>query len=193
MKYILAVDLETTGLDPTYHEITEVGMILLDEDLFQVSRFHDFVNVLHPERGIEKKEDGSTFNVWEYTGIDPEELRDHSPIKEVLRDITHWVKENTNGEKLETIPLMGQNVSFDISFLKEAYRKSRIRYPFDYHSITLESIFFGYYFNKEKKFPERIGLNYILRYLEMEQEGREHSAMSDVKNTVKAFRTMIRG
>jgi len=188
--YILAVDLETTGLDPSYNEITEIGAILLDENLNEVGRFNDYVNVRHPERGI-REENGKVFNVWEYTGIDPEELKDHMLIKEVLRDFTEWVKEETQDNSLKNVYLFGQNISFDAAFLKQEFKRSKMRYPFDYHMISLESIFAGYYLSKNNKLPERMGLNHIMRNIEVEQEGRAHSAMSDITNTVNALKKLI--
>ena len=188
--YILAVDLETTGLDPTLNEITEIGAILLDEKLNEVGRFNDYVNVKHPERGI-REENGKVFNVWEYTGINPDELKDHMPIKEVLRDFVDWVKEETQNSSLKNVYLFGQNVSFDASFLKQEFKRSKMRYPFDYHMISLESVFAGYHLATQGKLPERMGLDYIMKYLNVKQEGRAHSAMSDIINTINALRKLI--
>ena len=34
------VDLETTGLNPNYNEIIDIGLILIDEDMNEIGRFN---------------------------------------------------------------------------------------------------------------------------------------------------------
>lgn len=45
-KYLVFLDLETSGLDPSVHEILEFGAVITDMDLNELARFH---RVIQPE------------------------------------------------------------------------------------------------------------------------------------------------
>jgi len=44
------VDVETTGLNPNYNEIIDIGLILIDKDLNEIARFNSKVLPLYPKR-----------------------------------------------------------------------------------------------------------------------------------------------
>jgi len=136
MKYLLAVDLETTGLDPDWNEITQVGIILLDHNLGHIDHFKSLVRIDHPERGIQ---DG--FNVFEYTGITPESLETAPSLEKVIDKLLRFVKKHTgllNGDRKE-ITIFGQNTKFDMNFLESAFATVGKKWPFDYHNVDLAS------------------------------------------------------
>lgn len=95
-------DFETTGLDPTKHEIIEIGAIRVNRDGQQ----HDtFETLIKPSKRISKR-------ITEITGIS-QEMVDHegSPLVEALAEFRMFVGE---------LPLVAFNAEFDEGFLRAA-------------------------------------------------------------------------
>ena len=100
IKNYVALDLETTGLNPKLDKIIEIGAVkVLDGQ--KADTFSTFVN---PGRTLEKR-------VTELTGITDDTLKDAPVIEEVLPQLLVFLGE---------LPLLGHNILFDFSFLKKA-------------------------------------------------------------------------
>ncbi len=93
----VALDLETTGLDPEKDEITEVAAIRF-EDGRPGEVFHTLVN---PHREL-------PYRIQLMTGLSGPELRRAPSFAEVASDLERF---------LGLHPVVGQNVAFDLSFL----------------------------------------------------------------------------
>ena len=93
----VALDLETTGLDPEQDEITEVAAIRFEGGR-PAEVFHTLVN---PRREV-------PYRIQLMTGLSNRELRRAPSFAEVASDLERFVGLH---------PVVGQNVSFDLSFL----------------------------------------------------------------------------
>jgi DNA polymerase-3 subunit epsilon/ATP-dependent DNA helicase DinG len=93
----VALDLETTGLDPEQDEITEVAAIRFEGGR-PAEVFHTLVN---PRREV-------PYRIQLMTGLSSRELRRAPSFAEVASDLERF---------LDIHPVVGQNVSFDLSFL----------------------------------------------------------------------------
>lgn len=93
----VAIDLETTGLDPRFEEIIEVAGIMY-ENGHETTRFQSLVN---PHQKI------GTY-ITELTGITGEMLKTAPDADEVLPKFFAFIG---------TLPVVGHNVNFDINFL----------------------------------------------------------------------------
>ena len=93
----VALDLETTGLDPERDEITEVAAVRFDGGR-STEVFHTLVN---PRREV-------PYRVQLMTGLTSRELRGAPSFAEVASDLERF---------LALHPVVGQNVGFDLSFL----------------------------------------------------------------------------
>lgn len=184
MKYLLAVDLETTGLKPRYHEITQVGAILLDSSLTELGVYESLVRIDHPERGLE-----GGFNVFEYTHIDPKELETAPKLKEVLRNLETFVRSKTGSMALGNVAIFGQNPKFDSSFLEAGYDSLGWKYPYDFHVIGLESVYAFHQFQKNGALPTGIRLKDICKKTGVKNE-QAHDAVADIRATVEALRVL---
>ncbi|MBQ7944497.1 MAG: 3'-5' exonuclease [Lachnospiraceae bacterium] len=100
IRNYVALDLETTGLNPKTDKIIEIGAIRVREGAIADS-FSTFVN---PGRGLAAK-------TKELTGITEEDLKDAPYIEEILDDLISFIGEDY---------LLGHNILFDFSFLKKA-------------------------------------------------------------------------
>ncbi len=186
MKYMLAVDLETTGLKPGYHEITQIGAILLNKKLEEVGEYETLVSIDYPERGIE-----NNFNVFEYTHIKQADLKAAPKVKQALRQLELFIRSRTNGFKLSSISIFGQNPRFDVIFMEKAYESIGWKFPYDFHPIGLESMYTFYMLQKTGELPGNIRLKDICKKAGV-QNTQEHNAIADIRATVDAMRALLK-
>ncbi len=118
MKLII-VDVETTGLDPSQHEIIEIGAVNVDtQETFEVKvhplRFTDADPVALKLNGFDRK-------TW---------MNEAFLLKNGLKMFSEFV-----GDTGAT--LMAYNISFDKNFLEAAYRACKLPFPFHYAPLDL--------------------------------------------------------
>lgn len=94
---IVALDLETTGLNPNRDAIIEIGAVKFADGKI-TDRFKSFVN---PHRAIPP-------NIVTLTGIQQSDVEDAPELRNVLSQLTRWVADR---------PILGHNVAFDLAFL----------------------------------------------------------------------------
>lgn len=196
MQYLLALDLETTGLDYLHHEIMQIAAIVLDPNLNQLGQFYSLVKIDYPERGIEISKDNTScdsrelFNVYQYTGIDPKKLETAPILSKVMKSLVTFIKKNTKFKTLDQfkdISIFGQNPQFDKLFLKQAFIKCDIDYKFDYHVIGLDTIYTFFNLVRYNQLPEKIMLKDICNKLHIINEN-QHNALNDLCATIAAFK-----
>ncbi len=94
---LVALDLETTGLDPQRDSIIEIGAVRM-RDGQVVDEYSQLVNPgVHLPREIT-----------DITGIGPEQLVGQPAIEDVLSEVVRFVAD---------VPVIGHNVNFDMDFL----------------------------------------------------------------------------
>jgi DNA polymerase III epsilon subunit-like protein len=181
MRYLLAIDLETTGLKPGFNEITQIAAILMDKSLNELGSFDTLVSIIFPERGLE-----NNFNVFEYTGIRLDDLAKAPPLKDALRALETFTRSKVAGFDLKNIILFGQNPAFDKGFLEAAYEQQGWKYPFDFHVLALESMYAHQHILRTGEVPSDIGLKDICKAAGVENR-QKHNAMSDIRATVDSL------
>lgn len=99
MPSIVALDIETTGLDPQKDAIIEIGAVR-----FSGARVEDeWTTLINPGRVIPGF-------ITQLTGINNEMVRNAPPIKGVIHSLADFVGKD---------PVVGHNVRFDLSFLQQ--------------------------------------------------------------------------
>ena len=184
MKYLLAIDLETTGLKASYHEITQIGAILLNKELEELGQFETLVSIDYPERGME-----NGFNVFQYTHINSDDLKKAPKLKQSLRSLELFVRGKA-GFNLDSIAIFGQNPRFDVTFIEKAYDSLGWKFPYDFHPIGLESMYTFYTLQKTGKLPNQILLKTICKKAGVENV-QEHNALADIRATVDAMKALL--
>ena len=96
----VALDLETTGLNPKQDKIIEIGAVRVENGQ-ETGRFHTMLN---PHRELEER-------ITELTGISGDMLKDAPDIVDILEEFLAFCGE---------LPLLGHRVIFDYSFVKRA-------------------------------------------------------------------------
>lgn len=99
MNYV-AFDIETTGLNPKYEKIIEIGAVRVRDGAAQ-DTFSTFVN---PGKGLPER-------IIELTGIHDADVADAPYMDEVLDTFLDFVGDDA---------LLGHNLMFDYSFMKKA-------------------------------------------------------------------------
>ena len=98
----VVVDTETTGLDPSRHEIIEIGAIKVNRDSNVHTTFQTFVK---PVRKLPKQ-------ITEITSITPEMLALHgAPLEKAITEFLQFAGD---------LRLVAFNAEFDIAFLSKA-------------------------------------------------------------------------
>jgi len=99
MTRIVALDIETTGLDPSTDSIIEIGAVR-----FEANRIEDeFTSLINPGRHIPEFISG-------LTGISDEMVRQAPRIGAVLDQLVLFIGND---------PILGHNIQFDLSFFKK--------------------------------------------------------------------------
>lgn len=119
MQTIIALDIETTGLDPARDAIMEIGLVR-----FQGSRIDDtWQSLINPGRPIPPF-------ITQLTGIDDAMLTHAPRITNVLEELQKIVGD---------LPILGHNIGFDISFLQQLglFYQNQLIDTYDLASVLL--------------------------------------------------------
>jgi DNA polymerase III epsilon subunit-like protein len=97
------LDIETTGLDPAYHSVVEIGAVAVDSQGVELSSYQSLAN---PGGWAMKNSEPRAFEV---SGIDPADVRAARPIGDVAKEFLAWA---SGKGKLHAYP-----VQFERGFL----------------------------------------------------------------------------
>ena len=104
----IALDLETTGLEPKQEKITEIAAVKVVDGTITGR----FVTLVNPGRSL-----GA--HITRLTGITDEMLAGAPRIEDVIEQAVEFC---------DGLPLLGHNIRFDYSFLKHAAVNSRLEF-----------------------------------------------------------------
>jgi DNA polymerase-3 subunit epsilon/ATP-dependent DNA helicase DinG len=96
---LVALDIETTGLDPKIDRIIEIGAVRFSGSKIE----EEFNSLINPGKNIPPF-------ISQLTGITDAMVRGAPPVEEVVEQLADFVKD---------APVVGHNVKFDLSFLKK--------------------------------------------------------------------------
>ena len=119
MDSIVALDIETTGLDPQKDVIIEIGAVR-----FTTKRIEDeWSSLINPGRKIPPF-------ITQLTGINDHMVLEAPPIQKISTDLRQFVGDS---------PILGHNVGFDLSFLRRQglFRGNEILDTYEIASILL--------------------------------------------------------
>ncbi len=170
------LDCEFGGLDPLLHDITEIGVVLTDYRLKELSTAEWKVRP-RPERVSE--EAAKIF------GYDEAVWAEAPGVRQVLTELAGMMPADA------TVVPAGQNVRMDVSFLELAYKKCEIPYPFDYHVIDLATLFYSWSLVAGETVPALSLRQAATTAGLLNGDGVAHRALADARLTLDAFRHFI--
>ena len=160
-RYV-ALDIETTGLNPAVDRIIEVGMARVEDG--QITQ--KYSTLVYPGISVSER-------ITELTGIHNEELAGKPRIEEIIGDITRFIGD---------WPILGHNVTFDFSFLKRAAVNNG-------YTITDDGIDTLKIARRLLPELEHKNLSFLCQYFNIDP-GRSHRAYDDALATAVVFEQM---
>ena len=168
------IDVETTGLNPTLHEIIELGAVIcrMQEGKLVVTDQLDVkIKPVHIERA------------------DPQALRING------YDETQWLFGYTLEEaiklfakKTEGAVMVAHNITFDYGFIEQAFQQTGIPNSMHYHRLDTISVAFAKLHGQED--INKFSLRALCEYYGIENK-RAHSAFSDAFATYELFKKLM--
>ncbi|MDO5402524.1 MAG: exonuclease domain-containing protein [Eubacteriales bacterium] len=158
----VALDLETTGLNPSRDRIIEIGMARFENGTLTA----DYEQLIHPGMSLPE-------HITQLTGINDNMLKDKPLIGDVIGDIIAFIGEN---------PILGHNVIFDYSFLKKAAVNSG-------RKISLRGIDTLKIARRVLPEAEHKSLEYLCQYFDI-NPGHSHRALDDALSAAMLFEKM---
>ena len=188
---LCAIDIETTGLDPNWHEMIQIAILPLDSNIQPLDGslpFYLKVCPEHPERADKKAMEVNQMNFADIAirGVDREMAKD------MLRD---WIADLelpvTKGGFSKKVMPLGQNYAFDKGFLQSWLGVEQYDEFFFYHykdtMIATEYLNDRAAMHAEKVPFSKNGLSYLCNLLKVKRE-RSHDALQDCLATAEVYR-----
>ncbi len=155
----VALDVETTGLNPAEDRIIEIGMARVIDGVI-VAEYSTLVN---PQAFLSER-------ITSLTGITDEMLKGKPVIKDIIADIMEFIGD---------LPILGHNVVFDYGFIKKAAINNGIK--FERKGIDTLKL-------SRRLLPEvpKKSLPFLCEHFGIDA-GNSHRALDDAISAIKLF------
>jgi len=185
---LAALDVETTGLQAGYHDLVQVAIVPLDDNLdpMDVSPFYMDIKPNHPERA-----DPEAMKV---NGLDMEYLLTCPTDIQVAQCLDEWFR-GLNLPMYKKMIYLTQNAPFDIAYMKEWLGISGFEKYF--HRRGRDTMFYALGKNDEAAWKNQpipfkyVGLNHLADALGVQLDNH-HDALADCVATAKVYRELLR-
>lgn len=158
----IALDTETTGVNPSADRIIEIGMAkVIDGEI--VDRYSTLID---PQMNISER-------ITELTGITNDDVKGKPVIADVIGDILEFIGE---------LPLLRHNIIFDYSFIK----KAAVNNSFKFEKDGIDTLKMA-----RRVLPEmpHKGLEYLCGQLDI-NPGHSHRAYDDAVSAMQLYNKM---
>ncbi len=180
-KDLLLIDLETTGLDATRHEIIQIAAILLDKKTLEEKEA--FSSYVKPRKWANRDKESMKVNKINYA-----QVSDAPILKEVLTKFNRLFNP-------KSVILSYYGGPLDADFLRAAYKKAGVKWQFDYHYLNLWGVFYATLaaknqLNNKKKFAG-FSLEDLVKRFKIKNLGSRHEALGDCRIEAEVLRRII--
>lgn len=180
-KDLLLIDIECTGLDVNQHEIIQIAALLLDKKtLREKKRFESYIK---PKKWAKRSKAAMAVNHIKWS-----QLKNAPSLKAAITQFSKLFGKDV------TIGYYGGML--DIPFLNAAYRKSGLKYPFDYHPLDLWALFYIFMAEK-KKLTNRsrfhgFALEDLAKHFKIKVLAGRHTALTDCLVEAEVLRRVMK-
>lgn len=179
MSWIIVVlDTETGGLDALRCSLLSLAAVAFEVTVGQP--WHElgrFVARIRAEAGLV-----SEAKALEINGLDPDEGQ---PEGEAVRAFADWLAQ------FDGYILGGQNVAFDVAFLKAALARQQVEVRLSHRTFDLISVAMAAAFSGRMAPPEKFSLDAIAASQGMRREGATHDACEDAVLTASLMERLL--
>jgi DNA polymerase III epsilon subunit-like protein len=180
---MIAVDVETTGLDPRTASIVSLGAVDLDDptnQFYEECRIWDGAHVSEESLAIT---DTTREQIGEGSGRQAE--------ADLIRSFIAWAM-----DRPESHTFVGQNPRFDSGFVEEACLRAGIAFPFAHRSLDTHTLCWIHLTQQGLPTPtankrSAINLDYILDYCGLPPEPRPHNALQGALSHAEVFFRLV--
>lgn len=172
-KPLAITDVETTGLDAQTHEIVEIGLIVVNQQTLKIiDEFEAKVKPAHIETATQYALQLNGYNDKDWTNA-----LNLSPAMAIY------------AQKTKDAIFLAHNITFDWSFIFEAFRKTGVENLMDYHRLDLFTLAWA----KISKLPglSRFNLDELCKYFGVPKEPLPHRAINGVRNELEVLKRLI--
>ncbi|MFA5010011.1 MAG: 3'-5' exonuclease [Patescibacteria group bacterium] len=171
-RNIAITDVETTGIDVASHEIIEIGLVVIAQPGLEiVSTLSIKVRPEYPERITEEAERINGYNAHDW--------RDAVSLREAMEQYAELVRGAI---------FAAHNPTFDYAFIAEAFRKTGIEDPMDYHRIDEWTLAWS---GLRDRCPEKLGLSDIAILLGIRPEPYPHRAINGAMTSYNILKHLL--
>lgn len=185
----VSIDLETGGLDPRLHPITEVGMVI-EKPLGKGGFVTEEVTFSLPFARGDCEEDALRIQRYDSR----KDMKDYPEQWEPARAIGFLAK------TLSGAHIIGKNPSFDIGFLNEFFYEFAVEPTWHHRAVDVGPLVWGWYTAK-KKFAFRVETPFVGHPPNTElvaqmvgiplPEDERHAALADARWAYDVFRAVV--
>ncbi len=172
---ILVLDTETTGLDIIRHEIIEIAFVnfILENSKVQIK---NKISLKISPQHIELADDRAL----KINGYDPKKWTNSKPIVNYLPTISKLIE--------HTDILLGQNLIFDLRFLKKSFEEYSL--PVPKFPKYIDTKMMGSKLVKEGLMNSS-SMDKMCEHFQIKFEGRAHTALTDCERTILVFEKLL--
>lgn len=182
MEKLAFIDTETTGLNPFFHEVIEIGCVIAEPkpSLFGVIEYVETaaLDIRIVPQHIERAEPAAL----RVNGYNDRDWSDALPPKDALARLAATV----NGAMF-----IAQNVTFDWTFLSAM--AERAQFPFDrvfgYRKLDLISLVMGKWAGRQGG-PPRYALKALCEFYGVKNENA-HTALADARAAFEVYKKVV--
>lgn len=186
MEYTLYItDVETTGLDSRIHDIIEMSLLRLSDNIQKTWRLKP-LNPDAAEAAALRINGHKLEDLKHLTKFGRETYRDPN---EVLVEVENWIQED--GTPSEKRILVGQNIPFDKDALEQLWKKCNAKDTYPFGRRMLDTMQIEFFLDLCKgSMAEGYSLSNLVKKYGVKNE-KAHTAEADVKATREVFDKQI--
>jgi len=186
---LAAIDFETTGRRPGYHEIIQIAILPLDSDIRPLTTVRPFYMNVRPQYPERQERDARRVH-----HLDMENLLIHAPEADRVADLLlEWFQRLDLPQNKVLVPLV-QNWAFESAFLKAWLGPDMLDQVF--HSHARDPMLYAVALNDKAAFMgeelpfNKVGLGSLCNKLGVANTN-PHDALSDCVATAEVYRAML--
>ena len=173
------IDVETTGLDITRHEIIQIGAVIVSQDgeiddKFKFTVLEELELKVKPERIEDADKTALRVN-----GYSPDDWVFAYTLPEAMKMFA---------EKTEGCIMVAHNMAFDFAFITKAFSDTKVENKMHFHKLDTISI--AYAKAQRKEDINRFSLRSLCEFFGIENKNA-HTALSDCRATHAVFEKLV--